>query len=103
MNKETPEQQRIKIAKACGWHGNVNGLCMRPPNTVSEYREVPDYFNDLNAMHDAVMTLPQNLKPKYFAILCSTVSSKITLNGYVEVTEATAAQRAEAFLRTLNL
>jgi hypothetical protein len=47
--------------------------------------------------------LPQNIKPRYFACLCAVVSIAITLNGYSEVTEATAAQRAEALGLTLNL
>ena len=64
---------------------------------------LPDYLNDLNAMHDAVKSLPQNIKPRYFARLCVVVSVAISLNGYSEATEATAAQRAEAFLKTLNL
>jgi len=64
--------------------------------------DLPDYLNDLNAMHEAVKSLPQNLKPRYFACLCAVVSGAISLNGYSEATEATAAQRAEAFLKTNN-
>jgi hypothetical protein len=63
---------------------------------------VPDYLNDLNAMHEAVKTLPQNIKPRYFACLCFVVRGAISLNGYSAATEATAAQRAEAFLRTID-
>ena len=65
--------------------------------------DVPDYLNDLNAMHEAVKTLPQNMKPRYFSCLCAVVSGAIALWGYSEATEATAAQRAKAFLKTLNL
>jgi len=96
----TPEQQRIAIAEACGWYFMDDSW--HYPNGANAIT-TPDYLNDLNAMHEAVKSLPQNLKPRYFAYLCAVVSGAISLNGYSEATEATAAQRAEAFLRTLNL
>jgi hypothetical protein len=76
-----------------GWHGDGH----------ISIDNLPDYLDDLNAMHEAVKALPQNIKPRYFACLCAVVSGAISLNGYSEATEATAAQRAEAFLKTLNL
>jgi len=96
----TPEQQRIAIAEACGWYFMDDSW--HYPNGANAIT-TPDYLNDLNAMHEAVKSLPQNLKPRYFAYLCAVVSGAISLNGYSEATEATAAQRAKAFLRTLNL
>lgn len=117
----TLEQKRIAIAEACGWRGiSEQFLVGYAPWRTEPYSDrvnacpiadidcipldpLPDYLNDLNAMHDAVKSLPQNIKPRYFACLCAVVSSAITLNGYSEVTEATAAQRAEAFGKTLNL
>jgi hypothetical protein len=53
-------------------------------------------------MHEAVKTLHQNLKPRYFTCLCNVVSGAISLNGYSAVTETTARQRAEAFLKTIG-
>ncbi len=50
------------------------------------------YFNDLNAMHEAEKVLIGEQEAEYADSLCG--------NGSVF---ATAAQRAEAFLRTLNL
>ena len=101
----TPEAQRIAIAEACGWTeisdwgaGGINGK--HPTEPWVEV--IPDYLNDLNAMHEAVKTLPQKMKPKYFACLCLVVSAAISVYGYSEATEATAAQRAEAFLRTID-
>ena len=96
----SPEQQRIAIAEACGWKPAPRGR-WKLNEHVERFR--PDYLNDLNAMHEAVKSLPQNSKPRYFACLCAVVSGAISLNGYSEATEATAAQRAEAFLRTLDL
>jgi len=102
------EQQRIAIAQACGWTGfNPDNIpdCLQytARRADGKWGLIPDYLNDLNAMHEAVKSLPQNLKPRYFAYLCTVASGAISLNGYSEATEATAAQRAEAFLRTLNL
>ena len=94
-----PEQQRIAIAEACGWYFMDDSW--HYPNGANAIT-TPDYLNDLNAMHEAVKSLPQNLKPRYFACLCAVVSGAISLNGYSEATEATAAQRAKAFLRTLD-
>lgn len=69
---------------------------------INSANPLPDYLNDLNAMHEAVKSLPQHLKPRYFACLCAVVSGAISLHGYSEATEATAAQRADAFLETIS-
>lgn len=61
---------------------------------------LPDYLNDLNAMHEAVETLRNLPGSEWFdfqQILKEECGS--TMNCI----QATAAQRAEAFLRTLNL
>ena len=105
----SPEDQQIAIAEACGWlvtddgsnnykimgsrHGWKQGFRPEP---------IPDYLHDLNAMHDAVKTIPQNLMPRYFACLCNVVSGALSLHGYSKATEATAAQRCEAFLKTIG-
>ena len=94
------KQQRIAIAGACGWKQIPDGR-WKLDGKVELF--LPNYLNDLNAMHEAVKSLPQNLKSRYFACLCAVVSGAISLNGYSEATEAIAAQRAEAFLRTLDL
>jgi len=94
------EQINQRIAEACGWKPAPRGR-WKLNEHVERFR--PDYLNDLNAMHEAVKSLPQNSKPRYFACLCAVVSGAISLNGYSEATEAIAAQRAEAFLKTLNL
>lgn len=119
-NTMTLERQRIAIAEYCGWKiadesqikeraGNAAWLLCKGPwwrneqeKTIAVYNDLPDYLNDLNAMHEAVKTLPQNFKPRYFSCLCAVVGGAISLHGYSEATEATAAQRAEAFLRTIK-
>lgn len=105
----SPEAQRIAIAEACGWdeesarRGFETTIREQDGYTYSQIStKLPDYLNDLNAMHEAVKSLPQNLKPRYFAYLCAIVSGAISLHGYAEATEATAAQRCEAFLKTIE-
>ena len=105
MNKE---KQQIKIAEACGWRlfSSFDNLWAAPGHVVEydcDAYPLPDYLNDLNAMHEAVKSIPQTIMPSYFACLCRVVSSRISLYGYSAATEATAGERAEAFLRALNL
>lgn len=97
MNKE---QQRIKIAKACGWKsefvavpdGDEGDIWIKPDGFSGE---LPDYLNDLNAMHEAEKTLSEDNRKSYRGWLVVVCCG----NHW----HATAAQRAEAFLRTLNL
>ena len=82
-----PEQQRIAIARACGEDNDsiVRGL-------------IPDYLNDLNAMHEAEQTMGD---PQLWVEYQSYLSDVMAHVGWLY--HAAAAQRAEAFLRTLNL
>ncbi len=104
----SPEEQRIAIAEACGWTETeawLNGRrCFEhaDSNAGWDFDSLPDYLNDLNAIHDAVKTIPQNLMPRYFACLCNIVSGALSLYGYSKATEATASQRCEAFLKTID-
>ncbi len=103
----TPEAQRIAIAQACGWTGfnpdNIPDCLQYTARRVNgKWGLIPDYLNDLNAIHDAVKSLPQNIMPRYFACLCNIVSGALSLYGYSRATEATAAQRCEALLKTIN-
>lgn len=107
MNKE---KQRIKIAEACGWWGNRQGLLMRPPLVTSEYREVPNYPEDLNAMYDALAHLtPEELRQwavELTAIVLENNSGAwwdLDISETAQVLNATAAQQAEAFLKTFKL
>lgn len=103
----TPEAQRIAIAKACGWQHYHEGLWV-PPG-VSDFSEVecaslPDYLNDLNAMHEAVATFDDIVYSLFLTALAEVVgSTEADVCGVRKITEASAAQRAEAFLRARNL
>ena len=102
-----PEQQRIAIAEACGWKLVTDNPCYEPywenPTgnmiAVSCGMRLPDYLNDLNAMHKAEKTLDYNQMNRYQNIELS----RFVHTGTTWICSATAAQRAEAFLRTLNL
>lgn len=92
-----PEQQRIVIAEACGWRPvrQQKGNWYNPSGQAG-FISPPDYLTDLNAMHEAERSIPQ--------------PSDFYRNNLIEVVGdeqkihlATAPQRAEAFLRTLNL
>ncbi len=93
----TPESQRIAIAEACGWTKKTNNT-MRPmwhnPKGVP-IGFIPDYLNDLNAMHEAEKILTEYQDREYRSHL-------ILATGSGEH-RATATQRAEEFLRTLNI
>ena len=108
----TQQEKRIKIAQACGWidiyRGSRKGNRTPEGNTLwgtkdapsinygREYVIVPDYFNDLNAMHEAERILTLSEEQLYFETLHETA-------GNTMFYRATAAQRAEAFGKTLNL
>lgn len=104
MNKE---QQRIAIAAACGWNHWFNGWNKLDDNTppLTLTQELPDFCGSLDAMHEAekvfeAMPYVDGWK-EYFINLI-----KVTGNTYIDgklLITATAAQRCEAFLRTLNL
>lgn len=113
MNKQG---QKIAIAAACGTHKilvdepnhlevqDINGLvAVYESSGFSKpfpYIEPLDYLNDLNAMHKAEKYISDYRWPLYVKNL-----KKLVRNGVDESIEihATAAQRAEAFIKTLNL
>lgn len=78
----SPEAQRIAIAEACGWK-------FYPLN-------LPNYLNDLNAMHEAEKRLSEEQMTIYTSNLFE------ICDDWPKATLATAAQRAEAFLKTVG-
>ena len=92
-----PEQQRIAIAEACGLT-DEEWICAKGEWCFNSC--VPDYINDLNAMHEAEKTLNQNLAAEYARMLTS-IAWQSEQPTFAPMT-ATAAQRAEAFLCTIE-
>ena len=111
-----PEQQRIAIAEACGWKnvdagaGRVWGFTTRHKGTPSESDvcvDIPNYLNDLNAMHDAVSIFDYDQADQFEDHLCdickrSNDEKENPAPWRFAVVNATASQRAEAFLRTIG-
>jgi hypothetical protein len=99
-----PEQQRIAIAEACGYKGVTTGVTEGTIKVITGFKnhnfdeEIPDYLNDLNAMHEAAKVLKSKERMQWSDWL-----HKIAGYHSYDLAQATAAQRAEAFLRTLNL
>jgi hypothetical protein len=105
----TNEQINIAIAQACGWTGfNPDNIpdCLqytaRAPS--GKWGLIPDYLNDLNAMHEAEKTLTDVQSTFYWKTLSELVNNTVghDFDNQFECIHATAAQRAEAFLKTIN-
>lgn len=89
----TNEQINIAIAKACGWSNND----IERGYTLCQFSEsVPDYCNDLNAMHEAEMMLKSEDCHTY-GCYCSNL-----YEDFGNTVSLTARQRAEAFLKTIG-
>lgn len=113
----SPEAQRIAVAETCGWCDISTQCpwekCAHPVgqlfgklNGVSGY--VPDYPNDLNAMHEAEKMLTGEQRIDYWNKVIAICDRDMGLPGKrwaattFFIIHATAAQRCEAFLRTIG-
>ena len=90
-----PEQQRIAIAEACGRVQRPDGLWF-PEGKKYGSQGIPNYLNDLNAMHKAekALGLSYDRWTRELRAICERDRRCIE--------SATASQRAEAFLRTIG-
>jgi len=97
--------KQVKVAELDGWTQIVH------PKGLSRGDKgkrilccLPDYLNDLNAMHDAWQRLTYLQQVTYTEILASIVCETDNRNDWVwmDVINAIAAQRAEAFVLTLS-
>jgi hypothetical protein len=107
----TALEQQIAIAKLCGYIpiysdgefvGWFNGRQVGNP---------PDYMRDLNAMHKIELGMNEDLKWRYTECLARVLASQGAdiewedhqgVCNAVVMISATAGQRAEAFLRTID-
>lgn len=96
-----PEDQRIAIAEACGWKKHTRAAdgfagsvqeqgWLNPDGLFLPPRMLPDYLHDLNAIHEAEETL-NDLGLNHMVQFLYEIPGRFW--------RATAAQRAEAFLR----
>jgi hypothetical protein len=108
----TQAEKRVKIAEACGWRypGSMHLKTQAwnrwiPPKGAKG--KVPDYFRDLNACHEMEKTLTEKQSIDYEDRLRHAVINKGEPHNAdpwdFQVCHATAAQRAEAFGKTLGL
>ena len=115
-----PEQQRIAIAEACGWTrceyvesiGLAKGFPpLNNPPSYGTYEngmaQLPDYLNDLNAMHEAEQTFWQKYWESRYDFVDKLARIISPTHGHhlqsgLDLLDATAAQRAEALSRTIN-
>lgn len=93
----SPEKQRIAIAEVCGW----SKADAKRGYTLSQFTEqVPDYLNDLNAMHEAEKSISNDLWQCYFNQLARVTKAEQSDDRVFFC--ATARHRAEAFLRVMG-
>ncbi len=118
----TAEAQQLTIVEACGLcifqgtgrfenrAGTVSEFCVKCGRRLGAH-ELPDYLNDLNAMRKAwgILNAPQRARfaeEMAYVVLsvhndpkCEFVFSRCSLSLFAN---GTAAQRAEAFLKTIG-
>ena len=93
------------IAEVCGWkiHHMDRYLITDPkyPHSVQPIGTIPNYCNDLNAMHEAEKSIQENKRVLYgihLAWICGHTKNV----GLWHISTATAKNRAEAFLKTFE-
>lgn len=88
----SPEEQRMAIAEWCG----IKLVGFYPHPIAADAKPVPFYCDDLNAMHEAELRLTEKQREQY--------ENRLQDDRYdsFEWVPATAAQRAEALLRTIG-
>lgn len=118
----TDKEIRTAIAEACGWK-----FCPSKDNPLTGNAEpdvwvdpfgnkfwydmpthLPDYLNDLNAMHEAAMCLRENHPLKYvhytaaITALVAKFNSDLENRYSISAHDATARQRADAFVQIIE-
>ena len=107
----TPEEQRVAIAEACGWTATVDDdqfwRATRADGSMTSDLwcsmssvwnvGIPDYLNDLNAMHEAEKVFTIEQQRHYAEELGRSYDG-----SFLHVT-ASADQRAKALLKALDL
>ena len=102
------ELQRMAIAKAMGWekkYSNMYGKkCWygeKETKVAITQDQLPDYLNDLNAMHEVLCTLPDNTG--FTAHLDQFIyEDNGRLVSKMDRVKATARQLAKAYLTTIG-
>lgn len=113
----TNEQINMAIAKAVGWKDNDHPDCiakkrtkglmaeiwiLRPDGELVFGNDIPNYCNDLNAMHEAESVLTDDQYVFFSGLLYDLECNRQEQSKKWKWLSATARQRAEAFLRTIG-
>jgi hypothetical protein len=117
----TPDEQRTAIAKICGWTdirrqrlyaGDQDLWGTKLIGGEKHRNRLPNYLNDLNACHEMEKVLTYEQKEQFVFwmnhlhpsadIHYAEKKRELRLDVF-DLVHTTAAQRAEAFLRTLGL
>ena len=115
----TATEQRVALAKWMGWSHIEDrskplmmhegfAMCGYPPEgiIVGKKLKLPDFLNDLNAVHEALMKLPSDGKWAVYKHalmrICNFDAENDTVCWMI-THNATAPQRFEALLRCLGL
>jgi len=101
------DKQRIAIAEACGLstkQEQLGGVLIYRDKRGYPAPALPDYLNNLNAMHEAERVLTEAQKVEYARhIFCAEQQAhEESDETWHRCVFAAAAQRAEAFLRTIG-
>ena len=112
----TDQEINIAIAEACGWtktkerRGRVTQMDVTVWRLDGVEGSLPDYCHDLNAMHEVWLSLKDYDKREIhvqLAIIIEEATKNWDKLGVLDqrgmVANASARQRAEAFLRTKGL
>jgi hypothetical protein len=115
-NQTTQEQKRIKLAEAAELfrimplkrttrkgkddpNGVVLWYCSEHMGGAATYNKVPDYFTDLDAVHE----LEKVLTYQQHCLYCDILEMIVGGPAYMPAVRASAAHRCEALGKTLNL
>ena len=96
----SPEEQSKSVLKCLGFEEDkyigfiINKHLTKPFEDIG-FLLVPDYLNDLNAMHEAEKHIPDSLWNQYCDLL-----ERLSKEG--ESIHATASEKAEAFVLTME-
>ncbi len=104
----TDEQINVAIAGACGWVildipvMTFDFACYAKDASGEAWLGIPNYCTDLNAMHEAEKVLKGYEQIATYVWHLENRSGDWSTDEHLMATHATARQRAEAFLRTLD-
>ena len=122
------EELRIKVAELCGWthrrpheegfmvraqtHGfKVSGnkgtsdLMHVPGDRYSDLERIPNYPQDLNAMHEVESLVPASRRAGYLTLIsvATFTDSRHVNEGMWDIASAAARQRAESFVIIMGM